>query len=648
MQVDIQQFLRRTGNGTFIGLAVAGSIIVTTVMNSLASLIVWGRISAELLIIGTVDAIVVPLVIAPTVIKLIQRSINLADLNRQLQQEISVRQSAEQSAERRAADLQAISELAVECAALPPEADLSQLIAEKLRAITGALAVSLSTYDARTCISTVRYLAVSGQVLSAATKMLGRNFVGITSLISPELLNQMLGDRFAVLDDLNAMSLGAVPRPIAAAIQTTFGIGSFVGLSLCYGNELWGTAAIAMHASQPPVEREIALALASVAAVALRRQKAEESLQQANLIVQNSPVMFFRWKAGKQGPVELVSENITQLGYTAQDLLNGAIPYTTLIHPADLDRVEREFQDHLSSRVDRFGQEYRLMTKDGQTRWVDGWTASERDATGQVTHYQGIVMDITERKLAAAEREKLIGQLAAKNTELEQFTYTVSHDLRSPLITIRGFLSFLENDISAGNVDNIKADIARIMAATDKMQRLLSDLLALSRIGRVMNAPQNVPFESIAQEAMELVSGRLTSRGVSVTIAPDLPIVHGDRTRLVEVMQNLLDNAVKFMGDQPAPHIEIGAAESQTAGSVVCYVRDNGIGIAPEHHERVFTLFSKLDAQSEGTGVGLASVKRIIEVHGGRVWIESDGQERGSTFYFTLESANSQSDTSVA
>lgn len=121
---------------------------------------------------------------------------------------------------------------------------------------------------------------------------------------------------------------------------------------------------------------------------------------------------------------------------------------------------------------------------------------------------------------------------------------------------------------------------------------------------------------------------------IRVNVEPDLPIVRGDRPRLVEVMQNLIDNAAKFMGDQPAPQIDIGVRKKNNEH--IFFVRDNGIGIQPEYHEKVFGLFDKLDAQSEGTGIGLALAKRIVEVHGGRIWVESEGKGQGSTFCFTL------------
>jgi PAS domain S-box-containing protein len=245
-----------------------------------------------------------------------------------------------------------------------------------------------------------------------------------------------------------------------------------------------------------------------------------------------------------------------------------------------------------------------------------------------------MVRDISQRKWVETEREKLINELEQKNAELERFTYTVSHDLKSPLITIKGFLGFLEKDATSGNVVRLKSDITRIADATEKMQTLLNELLELSRIGRMMNPPQKIPFEALVREAVELVQGQLRRRGIHMKIQKDLPVVNVDRQRLVEVIQNLVDNAAKFMGDRPDPYVEIGVRPDQD-GNPIFFVKDNGVGIAPQHHDRIFGLFNKLDVTSEGTGIGLALVKRIIEVHGGRIWVESEAG-KGATFCFTL------------
>lgn len=231
------------------------------------------------------------------------------------------------------------------------------------------------------------------------------------------------------------------------------------------------------------------------------------------------------------------------------------------------------------------------------------------------------------------QRQNFIDELESKNAELERFTYTVSHDLKSPLVTITGFLGYLEKDALSGDQAKIKGTVERITTAAQKMQSLLNELLELSRIGRIMNFPDHVPFERIVEEAIERVRGRLDAKGAHVQVASNLPMVYADRVRLVEVLQNLLDNAAKYASPQVVPCIEIG---TKTAGNqTVFFVRDNGIGIDPQFHERIFGLFNRLDTHTEGTGIGLTLVKRIIEVHGGKIWVESElGQ--GAAFYFTL------------
>jgi PAS domain S-box-containing protein len=234
------------------------------------------------------------------------------------------------------------------------------------------------------------------------------------------------------------------------------------------------------------------------------------------------------------------------------------------------------------------------------------------------------------------ERETLITDLTAKNAELERFIYTVSHELKAPLVTIKGYLGYLTQDAISGNSERLKGDTQRISNAVEKMKDLLNDLLELSRIGRLMNPSQNISFDEVVRDALETVHGQLAAHGVTVHTQSGLPVVYGDRQRLTEVLQNLLDNAAKYMGNQKEPLIEIGQSGEED-GKSIFFVRDNGVGIASEYCERIFGLFNKLDASTEGTGIGLALVKRIVEVHGGRIWVESDGVPgKGSTFYFTL------------
>ncbi len=281
--------------------------------------------------------------------------------------------------------------------------------------------------------------------------------------------------------------------------------------------------------------------------------------------------------------------------------------------------------------------EYTLVTKDGTGFEGELNAVLIKDEASHPVGFVALTRDISPRKQAVAEREALIRQLQSKNTELEQFTYTVSHDLKAPLITISGFLGYLEQDATEGDVERVHIDVQNIKQAVDRMQLLLNELLELSRIGRLAEPPREVSFDDIVQEALKHVQGRLSASRADVRVAPNLPVVYGDRNRLVEVVQNLVDNAAKFMGEQPSPLIEIGTCgEDAERGKTIFFIRDNGIGILPKHQERIFGLFHKLDPQGEGTGIGLAIVKKIVEVHGGRVWVEGE-IGKGSTFYFTLQ-----------
>ena len=235
------------------------------------------------------------------------------------------------------------------------------------------------------------------------------------------------------------------------------------------------------------------------------------------------------------------------------------------------------------------------------------------------------------------EREKFIQELGNRNAELERFTYTVSHDLRSPLVTIKGFLGMLNRDILKEEKDKIASDMQRIAGAADKMGDLLSDLLELSRIGRIINPPEEIDFVKLAVKYLETVDVRIRAKNISTHISPHLPKIDGDRVRLGEALENLLDNAAKYMGEQPNPHIEIGSRVDKC--EQVIDVKDNGMGIEPQYLRKIFGLFEKLNSASEGTGIGLALINRIVEVHGGKSRAESEGLGKGSTFCFTIPSA---------
>jgi len=235
---------------------------------------------------------------------------------------------------------------------------------------------------------------------------------------------------------------------------------------------------------------------------------------------------------------------------------------------------------------------------------------------------------------AEAERINLIASLEIVNAELERFLYTAFHDLRSPLVTIQGFLGMLNNDLQADRQDKIQSYIERISGAASKMDTLLSGLLKLAKVGHVMHPSEDVDLLPLTQEILTGMEEKLHSRNITVLISPDLPTIHGDRIHLGEVLENLIENAAKYTADQPNPVIEIGTRTQDD--QQIIFVKDNGQGIDLRYQKRIFNLFEKLDPMGEGPGVGLALVKRIIDMHGGTIWVESEGEGQGSVFCFTI------------
>lgn len=234
-------------------------------------------------------------------------------------------------------------------------------------------------------------------------------------------------------------------------------------------------------------------------------------------------------------------------------------------------------------------------------------------------------------------------QLEASNAELARFNYTIAHDLRNPLVTISNFAGLLRREVDAGGHERLAHPLERLEKASVWTRLLLDDLFKLSQVGIQAHPPREVPFGRLVREVLEQLERPLAESGTTVEVAVDLPTVRGDPSRLQEALAQLIVNALCYRGDEPKPRIEIGIRQPEPGageGFAVFYVRDNGIGVAPEYHERVFQLFERLAPEESGsTGTGLTLVQRIVEIHGGRVWLESDGPGTGSTFCFTLPTA---------
>lgn len=315
---------------------------------------------------------------------------------------------------------------------------------------------------------------------------------------------------------------------------------------------------------------------------------------------------------------------------TAHEVLGK--PFLEWVHPDSRESVKMRLQAASVLGVVNPPKEHKLLRKDGSIIIVEA--ASNSTFFGGKIATQVILHDITTRKYAEEELARYSLELKRSNADLEQFAYVASHDLQEPLRMVSSFMQLLERKY-AGKLDaEAEEAIGFAVDGAHRMQRLIDDLLTYSRVGTRGQPFQKVDLNQVAGEVMENLRLAIQEADAEVTVN-ELPTISADRTQMVQLFSNLVGNALKFRGDKKLS-ILIGA-EQQEDGFWRCWVRDNGIGIDPQFQERIFIIFQRLHTRAEypGTGIGLAICKKIVERHGGTIWVESQvGQ--GATFFFTL------------
>lgn len=261
---------------------------------------------------------------------------------------------------------------------------------------------------------------------------------------------------------------------------------------------------------------------------------------------------------------------------------------------------------------------------------------SNRQAVEKILKEQNTLLqeEIQGRQEAETALQKTNQELARSNADLEQFAYIASHDLQAPLGIIANYAQLLERRYENQLDDKGIRFLHKIMEGTEKMQKLIDDLLEYSRVGRRQKPIETIDFSEIFLEAVDNLQMLIRENETTVTCS-ELPTVCGKKLRLVQLLQNLINNAIKYRQPEVSPVVEITAEQQENEWLFA--VRDNGIGIDPKNSERIFQIFQRLHTSREysGTGIGLALCKKIVESHGGLIWVESQPDE-GSTFYFTL------------
>jgi len=381
-----------------------------------------------------------------------------------------------------------------------------------------------------------------------------------------------------------------------------------------------------LEISAGTVERSGEWQLVAFARDITERKRAEQALQESErkfrTLLENLPQKIFY--KDRQSVYVSCNENYARDLSISVGEIAGKTDYD--FYPEDFAEKYRADDKRVmdSGTAEHIDEEY---IEHGERRWVHTVKTAVRDERSNIVGVLGIFWDITEQRKAQEA-------LQAKNSELQSFVYTVSHDLRGPLVSVDGFAKLLADEYSERLDAQGQHYLERLQANVSRMDSMLSDLLELSRVGRTDEPRQAVEVRQVVADALDSLAAVIRESGAQVKVADDLPTVWYSRTRLFQVFSNLISNAIRFSRPGEVPQVEIGWLPQ--VRSYVFFVKDNGIGIAEGDGPKVFEIFSRLKQKDvEGTGIGLAIVKRIVENHGGEVGVDSvPGQ--GSTFWFTV------------
>jgi PAS domain S-box-containing protein len=361
-------------------------------------------------------------------------------------------------------------------------------------------------------------------------------------------------------------------------------------------------------------------------------------LKMLSTVVEQSPVSVVITDTA--GVIEYVNTHFTRLtGYTAGEAVGRGV--NMLGSGQTPAAVYKDLWATITAGRP-WGGELKNKKKNGDFHWevvaISPIVNDERD----VVHYVAIKEDITFRKeaesrISEANRtlEQQTQQLQAVNAELEQFAYVASHDLRQPLRMISSYLTLIERKLGPQMTEELQTFFGFATGGAKRMDRLILDLLDYSRTGRRTNPLEPVALTDAVADSLVNLDVAVTEAQATVTVDKDMPVVSGDHMELVRLFQNLIGNAIKYRAPDRRPMVELGWRDED--GHWTIQVRDNGIGIAPEDRERAFLIFQRLVAKEayEGTGIGLAVCRKIVENHGGRIWIE-DGLDGGTSVCFSL------------
>jgi PAS domain S-box-containing protein len=371
-------------------------------------------------------------------------------------------------------------------------------------------------------------------------------------------------------------------------------------------------------------------------------KRTEELLRQSEMKYRTlvTHIPDITWTTDREGNTVFISPVVGDLyGYTPEEIYSDHGLWLGRVHPEDIERVIKAFQA-LFTENKKFDIEYRIQRKNGVWIWLHDRSIHTYEKDGK-RYADGVFSDITERKQAVENIRKLNEdlkrrtiELEAANKELETYSYSVSHDLRAPLRAMDGFSRVLLEDYYEKLDEEGKRVLNIIRANTNKMGRLIDELLSFSRLGGQKIRMSEIEMVELTKAAFEELKSIAQERKVQFNVK-GLLTAHGDQAMIRQVLANFLSNAIKFTRPKEVAMIEVGSFSEKNEN--VYYVKDNGVGFDMQYVSKLFQVFQRLHGaeEFEGPGVGLAVVQHIIYRHGGRVWAEGK-VNGGATFYFTL------------
>jgi PAS domain S-box-containing protein len=356
------------------------------------------------------------------------------------------------------------------------------------------------------------------------------------------------------------------------------------------------------------------------------------------LTIDNAPVGIA--VVSLEGKFVRVNESLCQiLGYPADLLVTHT--FQELTYPADLDTDLDLLAKLLAGEIPGYKLRKRYVRADGAVIWTDLSVALVRNARGKPLHFVSHVADLTEEIEAAARIEAINrelneqkARLERSNADLEAFAMLASHDLQAPLATIRGYMELLAVEYGDTLEPNANDWIHRATQAAERMSELVSSLLEFSRVnGAGTLTREMVSVTALVTEVRQDLEQLILKTGAEISVPDDTPLVLAQAGRLRQVLQNLIQNTIKYRSPDRPPCCEVGVEEREADWLIT--VSDNASGIPEDHRESVFSMFTRVNGDQPGHGIGLAACRQIVERHGGRIWVEAN-PDVGSRFSFTL------------